>query len=235
MHLINNITLYRCYLRRMQTKPVYLLILFFFINALPLVAQYNEEDWDERDRWMKVDELMDLADVKTGEKVADIGCHEGYFSFHLSKQVGATGKIYAVDVQKYRLDKLTAHIKERGVTNIQVILGEEDDPKLPENELDVVVVMDSYHEMEYHKKVLKHIKRAIKPDGRLLFLEKLKAHKKDASREEQVSSHTLSSAYVRSELEEAGFVIIRENLEFGFWENDSDKQMWVLVAVLAKD
>lgn len=215
----------------MEIKRLYLFIVLLVLSTFTLFAQYNEEDWTERDSWMKVPELMALADVGAGDTVADIGCHEGYFSFHLSREVGDSGKVYAVDVQEYRLEELKEHIKEREVNNIEVILGEEDNPKLPENELDVAVVMDTYHEMEHYRKILSHIRNALKPDGRLLVLEKLKEYKRGKSREEQASAHTLSSDYVKKELEESGFEVTKETRDFGLWKNESDKQIWILVAM----
>ncbi|WP_339704552.1 hypothetical protein [uncultured Kriegella sp.] len=76
----------------MKYKSIGLSVLLFTLNFLIAFSQYNEQDWEERDLWMKVPELIKLAAIENGDQVADIGCHEGYFSFHLSKKVGASGK-----------------------------------------------------------------------------------------------------------------------------------------------
>lgn len=203
------------------------LCLICFTNAF---AQYSADDWEERDTWMDVSKIFELAEVADGDKVADVGCHEGYLSFHLSQKVGKTGKVYAVDVEEYRLDNLKEYIHERKVNNINVILGDYDNPKLPKGSLDVVVVMDTYHEMDDYMKILGHIKKALKPDGRILILEKLKEHKLGKSRDEQVRAHTLSPKYVKRELKEAGFTITKEVEDFGDWQENEEKQMWILVA-----
>lgn len=201
------------------------------LSTSAVLAQYSKDDWESRDEWMNVPALIDLLAVTEGDNIADVGCHEGYFSFHLSEKVGRAGRIYAVDVVEYRLDALKGHIRDRKVTNIEAILGEYDNPKLPENSLDAVIIMDTYHEMEAYKAILSHIKKALKSTGRLLILEKLKKHKRDKDRIDQIESHTLSSKYVKKELEDAGFEIIESIADFGNWKNEPDKQMWVLLAV----
>ncbi len=204
-------------------------ILLCYYNSA--AAQYTAEDWEERDTWMNVTEIFALAEIEQGDQVADVGCHEGYLSFHLSQQVGATGKVFAVDVVAYRLDRLKDYIQERKVDNIEVILGDYDDPKLSEGSLDAVIVMDTYHEITDYMTVLGHIKKALKPNGKILILEKLKRHKRGKSRAEQVQGHTLSSKYVKQELEEAGFSITKEVKDFGDWQENEEKQMWIVVGV----
>lgn len=196
-----------------------------------LHAQYASDEWAERDTWMNVPKIFELAGIKKGSKVADVGCHEGYLSFHLSKQVGEDGKVYSVDVEEYRLDDFKEHMQERNATNIEVILGDYDNPKLPEGVLDVVILMDTYHEIEYYMKMLSQIKKSLKPDGRILVLEKLKEAKQDKSREEQTDAHTLGPKYVKQELKDAGFSIIEEITDFGAWQKNEEKQMWILVGI----
>lgn len=198
------------------------------------VAQYAAEDWEDRDDWMNVSKIFELVEIGKGDQVADVGCHEGYLSFHLSKQVGEGGRVFAVDVLEYRLENLKEHMLERGVENVEIILGDYDNPKLPNKSLDAVIVMDTYHEIEAYMTVLGHIKKALKPNGKILILEKLKRHKRGKSRDEQVSSHTLSSKYVKKELKEAGFHITKEVLDFGDWQENKEKQMWIVVGALSE-
>ena len=207
--------------------------LLLVIIALPLsgLAQYNSSDWDERDEWMDVDRIMEMGGVEPGQHVADIGCHEGYFSMHLAREVGLRGKVYSVDVREDRLAKLNQNAADLNLLNITTILGDYDDPKLPKKELDLVVIMDTYHEMRDYMTVLEHVKQALKPSGKILILEKLKSHAKGKSRAEQTSSHTLSPHYVKKELQEAGFKVIQQVNNMGNWENNSTKKVWVLVGV----
>ena len=180
---------------------------------------------------MDVEQLFQLAGIEEGQHVADIGCHEGYFSIHLANKVGVRGKVFSVDVRDDRLEKLNDNAAERELYNITTILGDYDDPKLPEKELDVVVIMDTYHEMKDYMTILEHVKLSLKPSGKVLIIEKLKSHAKNKSREEQVISHTLSPQYVKKELQEAGFKVILQKNNLGNWENNTSKKIWALVAV----
>ncbi|MEZ4810917.1 MAG: methyltransferase domain-containing protein [Allomuricauda sp.] len=208
-------------------KTVAFLSLF---SVFGLCAQYTETDWEQRDQWMKTDSLLKMVGVGPGDKVADIGCHEGYLSMHLSQKVSQEGRVYAVDVRSDRLEQLRINANKRNFRNIITILGDTDDPKLPERELDVIFIIDTYHEMDAHVKMLQHVKNALKPGGKVMILEKLKDWVRGKSRKEQVSSHSLGPDYVRKELEQAGFVIISEIANHGKWEREQDKQMWVMVA-----
>ena len=209
-----------------------LLFIFGFLTSFHVHAQYNSKDWDERDQWMDVEQIFQMAGIDEGQHVADIGCHEGYFSIHLARKVGVRGKVFSVDVREDRLEKLNNNASERELFNITTILGEYDDPKLPENELDVVVIMDTYHEMKDYMTILEHIKLSLKPTGRILIIEKLKSYAKNKSRSEQVSSHTLSPSYVKKELQEAGFKVIGQFNDLGNWENNTSKKIWALIAVV---
>lgn len=213
-------------------KTLFSLILVVFGLTFQLVAQYNSSDWRERDEWMDVDRILELAGVSEGQHVADLGCHEGYLSIHLARAVGVRGKVYAVDLREDRLEKLNANASERKIYNISTIKGESDNPKLPERSLDLVVIMDTYHEMKEYMTILDHVKRSLKPNGRIVILEKLKSYAKNKNRKEQVSAHTLSAQFVRKELQQAGFKVIEQINNFGNWENDSSKKIWILVGII---
>ena len=210
-------------------RPI--LILLCICVTSQFYAQYNSHDWEERDEWMDVEQIFELAGIEEGQHVADIGCHEGYFSMHLSRRVGVRGKVFSVDVREDRLEKLNQNASDRDLYNITTILGDYDDPKLPERELDVVVIMDTYHEMKDYMTILEHVKLALKPSGRILIIEKLKSHAKNKTRKEQVSAHTLSPGFVKKELQEAGFKVIEQKTDLGNWENNTSKKIWALVAV----
>ncbi len=213
-------------------KRTLILFLIFSVYISQLHSQYNSGDWQERDKWMDVERILEMAGVSEGQNVADIGCHEGYLSMHLARAVGIRGKVYAVDLREDRLEKLNINASNRNIYNITTVKGEVDDPKLPEAELDLVVIMDTYHEMKEYMTILKHVKRSLKPNGRIVILEKLKSHAKKKNRKEQTSAHTLAPQYVRKELRQAGYRVIEQIDDIGNWENNSSKKIWILVAVL---
>jgi ubiquinone/menaquinone biosynthesis C-methylase UbiE len=207
-----------------------------FIMLMPMVAfsQYTENDWEERDTWMNVSDIFEIANIQYGSYVADIGCHEGYLSIHLAHKVGKGGRVYAVDVRNDRLDVLKDNLEDRALYNVEVILGDYDNPKLPENKLDVVVIMDTYHEMTDYMAILNHAKNALKPGGRIVIIEKLKSRIKGKTRDEQTNAHSLGMRYVKQELKDVGFKLKYENDDMGDWENDPDKVIWMVVATKPK-
>jgi ubiquinone/menaquinone biosynthesis C-methylase UbiE len=193
-------------------------------------SQYMETDWESRDQWMDTDSILEWAGIGPGDKVADIGCHEGYLSMHLAAKVEKQGAVFAVDIRKDRLQRLMANAGSRHLENIVTVLGRDDNPMLPVKGLDAVFIVDTYHEIANYMAVLGHIREALKPGGKIVILEKLKRHARDKSRKEQVAYHTLSPVFVRDELKEAGFQILGNTKELGNWEYDPDKKMWLLIA-----
>ena len=204
---------------------------FLVICLLPLVgfSQYSQNDWTERDTWMPIETLFELADIKKGTHVADIGCHEGYLSIHLANNVATNGRVYAVDVRDDRLDRLREHLKSRDLNNVSVILGDYDNPKLPEATLDVVLIVDTYHEMTDYEIILGLVYKALKPGGKLIILEKLKSRVKNGTRREQTNAHTLGPKYVKQEMKDSNFTILKQLNDLGNWQNDETKVMWLLV------
>ncbi len=195
-------------------------------------AQYEVTEWTDRDKWMNPEQIMDWAGVVKGDEVADIGCHEGYFTIHLSKRVGEEGRVYGVDINADRIKTMQEIARARQLSNILAVVGKKDDPGLQESSLDVIFILDAYHEMESYSEILQHIKKALKPGGRLVILEKLKQHTKNWKRPEQAEAHTLAPHFVREELEEAGFIVGKQYNDIGNWENEVTKKMWLLTATL---
>jgi precorrin-6B methylase 2 len=210
--------------------PLLLLSITSIIYAQdPWKDVYKESAWTDRDSWQKPDELIKQLQLESGSQVADIGCHEGYMTFKLSKAVGKSGKVFAVDVTQYKLDKLQEHAKTRKAENIKTIKGDYDDPKLPINTLDAVIIMDAYHEMDDHDKILQHIKASLKSGGRLVLCEPISEARKDATRDEQEGKHELGMSFALEDLKKAGFTVIRQHNPFLDRKDKGDK-MWMVVA-----
>ncbi len=204
------------------------LIIAFLVSPLAM-CQYVESEWVDRDTWMDVSFIFDHAGIEHGSFVADIGCHEGYLSVHLAERVGNSGQVYAVDVREDRLDVLRDNLNDRKLQNVKVIHGDYDDPKLPRNTLDVVIIMDTYHEMDDYRVILDHVYSSLKPNGKIVIVEKLKSRIIGKSRSIQTDAHSLGPEYVSEELRDAGFRVIYENNDLGNWENDEDKVIWMLI------
>ncbi|MEK6782843.1 MAG: methyltransferase domain-containing protein [Bacteroidota bacterium] len=192
---------------------------------------YIESAWAERDEWQKAGELIRQLSLKPGNTVADIGCHEGYMTFKLSTVVGDKGKVYAVDVEQNKLEKLKTNQKKRNITNIIAIKGEYDNPRLQLNSLDAGIILDTYHEIEEHDKVLQHIKASLKPGGRLVLCEPIADERRKSNRQDQERKHELGMNFAIEDLKEAGFTIIKQQDPFIDRTKEKGDKMWLIVAI----
>ena len=124
----------------------------------------------EREREEQPAALINALDLAKDATVADIGAGTGYFTFRLAEQV-PQGSVLAVDIQPEMLDLLNAGEAERGLTNVEPILGDIDDPKLPAGEVDLVLLVDAYHEFSHPKEMMAGIVVGLKPGGRVALVE----------------------------------------------------------------
>ena len=211
-----------------------LILFIIFVSSLSGQDQwkdvYKESAWTDRDKWQRADDLIRFLNLKPGGSVADIGCHEGYWSFKLSQIVGESGLVYAVDVKQDKLDRLNTIAAQRTIANIKTIKGDYDDPKLLPNTLDGAIIVDTYHEMDDHDKILEHIKAALKSSGRLLLCEPIAQARRGLSRGEQEGKHELEMKFVLEDLKKAGFKIVKQQDSYIDRIVKGDK-MWVIVAV----
>jgi SAM-dependent methyltransferase len=193
---------------------------------------YSAHAWRARDKWQRADEIIRLLDVDAGSHVADIGCHEGYMSFKLANVVGLSGKVYSVDVDDRVLRKIRDSVERSKSPVIQVIKGDYDDPKLPEkNTLDAVLILDTYHEMDDHDKILRHILAALKPGGKLVICEPIADERRKLVRADQEKKHELALKFALEDLKKAGFRIDFQKDPFLDRTKEKGDKMWVVVAV----
>ena len=138
------------------------------------VMGFHGAQWLERTERMdeeRPDLVLSALELKPGMTVADIGAGTGYYSWRIAQRVGSGGAVYAVDVQLEMIRMLEKQMSRRGAVNVKAVLGTTTDPKLPENSLDLALMVDVYHEFEYPYEMLAAIVRALKPGGRLVFVE----------------------------------------------------------------
>jgi ubiquinone/menaquinone biosynthesis C-methylase UbiE len=174
-------------------------------------------DWlirPERIQEEEPDRMLASLDIKKGSVVADVGAGIGYHVWRLSDIVGPTGKVIAEDIQDGMLQMLRRNINDRKLRNVDVVLGTPSDPNLPGNALDLVLMVDVYHEFSDPLAMMRHIKDALKPNGRVVLVE---FRKEDPNVPIQ-PLHKMSVQDVRSELEPMGFKFQR-SLEFLPWQH----------------
>lgn len=147
---------------------------FYMGREIAQVMGHEAADWlerPERDTEEHTEVLVNQLKLRPGEIVADIGAGTGYFSRRLARMVGATGKVLAVDIQPEMLVLLTNRMAEIGITNVVPILGSATDPNLPAETVDLVLMVDVYHEFDFPSEIMEALCRSVKPGGRVVFVE----------------------------------------------------------------
>jgi ubiquinone/menaquinone biosynthesis C-methylase UbiE len=162
-------------------------------------------DRPERIEEEQPDKALDLLKIQPGAVVADVGAGSGYFTTRLARRVGPTGRVYAVDIQSEMLRLLGLRLKSDGLTNVTLLQGQTDNPALPASSLDLELLVDVYHEFSAPQTMLRHLREALKPDGRLVLLEYRKEDPSIPIRED----HKMSVAEAKLELEAEGFSLSR--------------------------
>ncbi len=124
----------------------------------------------EREQEENVSRAIKNMQLQPGEHVADIGAGSGYYTFRIAQRV-PEGKVYAVDIQPEMLDLMRRKIRNDGIGNVELVKGEEKSPRLTENSVDMVLMVDVYHELAYPREMMQEIVAALKPGGRFVLLE----------------------------------------------------------------
>ena len=126
---------------------------------------------ESRNREEEPAKLMKALKLKPGMTVCDLGCGNGFYTLKLAKEVAPDGKVLAVEIQKEMLDMLGRRADKAGVKNIQPILSTVIDPKLPENAVDLILVVDVYHEMDHPVEMLAAMRKSLSKGGRMALVE----------------------------------------------------------------
>ncbi len=160
-------------------------------------------DRGEREAEEAPSRALEIMAVRRGEIVADIGAGSGYFTERLARLVGETGHVYASDIQPGMLELLARRMTRARLSNVTLIRGDIDNPQLPAAALDLALMVDVYHELGEPQTVLGHVRRALKPGGRLVLVE----YKGEDPSIPILPLHKMTVAQARQEVEPEGFVL----------------------------
>jgi ubiquinone/menaquinone biosynthesis C-methylase UbiE len=147
---------------------------FYMGREIAHVMGHSAATWlerPEREEEENPRKLIELLALKEGEVVADIGAGSGYYTFRMAKLVGPKGKVLAVDIQQEMLDIIKARAKKDGIENVEPVLGAEADPKLKPESVDTILLVDVYHEFSHPYEMTEKMVQALKPGGRIVFVE----------------------------------------------------------------
>lgn len=167
-------------------------------------------DWLERSE-REVEEnptkAIQLLKIEKGMVVADVGAGSGYYAIRIAELVGPTGKVYANDIQPEMLAILKRQLRQKNVSNVEPVLGTEQDAKLPPKSCDVILMVDVYHEFSHPQEMLQNLKGSLKDNGRLILLEYRKEDPYVPIRPE----HKMSVKEAKLEVEGEGFKLAEVN------------------------
>jgi ubiquinone/menaquinone biosynthesis C-methylase UbiE len=181
------------------------------------VMTFHGADWlvrPEREQEEQPEAMLDALKIAPGATVADVGAGVGYTSLKLARRVGPTGRVYATDVQPEMLRMLADNARDAGIKNVKPVRCTSSDPKLPESQLDLILMVDVYHECSDPEATLQGLRKALKPGGRLVLVE-FRAEDPEVPIKPE---HKMTLAQVRRELEPQGFTF-KESLEFLPWQH----------------
>jgi ubiquinone/menaquinone biosynthesis C-methylase UbiE len=167
---------------------------------------YLGADWldrAERVREEEPDIALDALKLTPGSVVADVGAGSGYMTIRMARLVGPTGKVYANDIQPQMLDILRRRLERERITNVETVLGTFTDPRLPTEALDLILMVDVYHEFGEPQAMLRRMRDALKPTGRLVLFEYRKEDPSIPIRPD----HKMSVAEAKMEVEAEGFTL----------------------------
>ena len=150
--------------------------------AIAVAAAYILPQTHFRDRTEQPDKVMDATGVRAGMVIGEVGAGQGYFTFWLSRRVGDTGKIYANDIDRSALASIRKRCASEGVRNIETIRGKVEDPLFPEASLDMVFMVNSFHDLARPVELLNHLAPSLKPEARVVIMDRDPAKISDRSR-----------------------------------------------------
>jgi len=125
----------------------------------------------DREKWQPPKKIMIAIGVKEGMVIGEAGAGRGWFTFYLAERVGEKGKIYANDISKDRLEYLRNRAQRENVENIEIVLGEVEDPLFPEKNLDMIVMVYVLHMLERPMQFMENLAKYLKKDGKLVIIE----------------------------------------------------------------
>jgi ubiquinone/menaquinone biosynthesis C-methylase UbiE len=162
---------------RLWVWPLTAAMLLASVESRAQLAARKADEWvptlegPQRVAGQKVDEVLAKLALKPGMVVADIGAGSGLFSRPLAKAVAPSGRVYAVDIQQDLLNYINNRDKDENIRNVQTVLGQFDDPKLPASNVDLAFINDVLHHIQHRAVYLKALGGYIKPNGRIAIIE----------------------------------------------------------------
>jgi len=192
--------------------------------AVTTAVAVTQESGPEFERQNRVADIVRFLGAQPGSRT-DVGAGDGAFTIPIARACAPNGRAVAVDISESALDKLRDPAAREDVKSVDIVVGGIDDSHLPVDQFDAVLIHNAYHEMTEHEAMLRHIRVALKRDGRFVIVEPMHDSSRGLTREKQVAQHDIAIEIVDEELRAAGFEVVEHDAAFikftavpgGFW------------------
>jgi ubiquinone/menaquinone biosynthesis C-methylase UbiE len=186
-------------------------------TSTPYTGDLSIFDRPDRDQKLQVQRVMDILGIHSGSNVADIGAGSGWFTVRAAKRAGANGAVYAVDINPEAIKYIDARTGKAGIHNVHTILGAPDDPKIPVNSVDSVLILKTYHEIANPVRLLENLRKSLRPGARVGIID----------RNGNGEDHGIQKDVVEKEAARAGY---RLNNQYDFVKGDNEDYFLVFEA-----
>ncbi len=181
---------------KIRYVSVFIQILFFIFSSIVL-AQPNRESWQSPVK------IMDAVGIKAGMKIGEAGAGTGFFTIPLAERVGSKGKVYANDISRYSLNRLKSKYESEGIKNIEIIIGDSDDPLFPDKNMDKMIMVYVLHHIHEQRAFLKNLKKYFNENTELIIIER------NADKDRTNDSDFMSKKQVLETMRKAEYKLIK--------------------------
>jgi len=164
----------------------------------PYTGDLSIFDSPGRDQRLQINRVMDILEISKGKNVADIGAGSGWFTVRAAARVGEAGTVYAVDINPESIRYIDNRIKEAHMGNVKTILSRKDDPMLPGNSIDAVLLLKTYHEVERPIALLENLQKSLRSGAKIGIID----------RNGNGENHGVGKGVVQQEMSEAGYQLV---------------------------
>jgi len=166
----------------------------------PYTGDLSIFDTPGRDEKLQISRVMNILGIESGKNVADIGAGSGWFTVRAAKRVGAEGKVFAVDINPAAVSHIQARAQQEQLSNVSAILSKPDDPLLPPNSIDAVLLLKTYHEVAHPVELLRHLRPALRSGAKVGVID----------RNGNGENHGVGKEVVMREAQEAGYRLLKQ-------------------------
>jgi SAM-dependent methyltransferase len=170
-------------------------------TSTPYSGDLSIFDYPDRAQKLHIDQVMDLLGISIGKNVADIGAGSGWFTMLAGKRVGPGGKVFAVDINPEAISFINKRAQKEGVSNVSTVAGSADNPNLPPEAVDAVLLLKTYHEVAKPVDLMRNLRAALRAGARIGIID----------RNGNGENHGVSSKVVIGEMDSAGYTLTGEH------------------------